>query len=112
MARRTGARTRAWHRQPRARDRAWTAMRVLRRFSLPDLAATAEIGLDNARKYCIGLCRAGYLRIVQPKANGRKGGHQVYQLVRDTGPHAPRLQSDGNTYDPNEHRVFQGGIRQ
>jgi len=112
MARRTGARTRTWHRQRRARDKAWDVIRVMRRFTLPELVAAAEIGPDNARKYCAGLRASGYLRVVQPKANGRKGGHLVYQLVRDTGPHAPRLQSDGTTYDPNLHRVYPGGIRQ
>ena len=112
MARLNGARSRVWNRLPRARDRAWQSMRILRRFSLPDLMATAEVGQDNARKYVRGLARAGYLRVVKAKANGHKGGHAVYQLVRDTGPRAPRLQKDGSTYDPNEHRTYEGGLKQ
>lgn len=112
MARLPQARTRVWNRQPRARDRAWQSMRILRQFCLPDLVATAEIGGDNARKYIVGLRQSGYLIIARPKAEGRKGGHEFYRLVRDTGPKAPRLQSDGNTYDPNTHQVYSGGLAQ
>lgn len=112
MARRPGAKTRVWKRQPRARDRAWQSMRILRRFTLPDLCATAEIGLENAKKYMGGLWRAGYLRRIQECRSGHKGGHAVWMLVRDTGPQAPRLQRDGGTYDPNLHQVFEGGLQQ
>ncbi len=112
MARLHGARSRVFNRQPRARDRAWQSMRILRQFSLPDLMATAEIGKDNARKYIIGLRRAGYLVLARQKDDGRKGGHEIYRLVRDNGPKAPRLQTDGNTYDPNTHQVYTGGLAQ
>lgn len=112
MARRKGARNRVWKRTPRARDRAWQSMRILRQFSVPDLVATAEIGRDNAHKYVRGLRRAGYLRVVREKREGVTGGHEAYMLVRDTGPKAPRLQTDGNTYDPNEHQVYEGGLAQ
>ena len=109
MARSQGAHTRVFHRQPKARDRAWQSMRILRTFTQPDLAATAEIGMANVKKYVNGLVKSGYLRVVRERDSGRKGGHAVYRLVRDTGPKAPRLQSDGNTYDPNEHQVYSGG---
>lgn len=112
MPRLNGCRTRTWHRLPRARDRAWQSMRMLRSFTLPDLMATAEIGYDNAKRYVAGLERSGYIRRAVDKRNGRKGGHVVWMLVRNTGPQAPRLQSDGNTYDPNEHQIYEGGIRQ
>lgn len=112
MPRTTGSRNRVYIRQPRARDRAWQSIRIMRCFALPDLVATAEIGEDNAKKFVRGLERAGYLKRVQEKRNGHKGGHVVYRLVRDTGPHTPRLQTDGRTYDTNEHNVIDGGIRQ
>jgi hypothetical protein len=112
MARGLGARTRLFHRVPRARDRAWQSIRILRQFTLSDLVATAEIGRDNARKFVTGLCRAGYVRLAQPKRNGHRGGHAVFRLARDTGPHAPRLQSDGRTYDTNQHVAHEGGVRQ
>lgn len=112
MPRRKGDATRLFNRQPRARDRAWQSMRILRRFSLPDLNSTAEIGANNAKKYVTGLTRSGYLRCVREKQNGHKDGHAIWLLIRDTGPHAPRLRSNGNTYDPNLHQEFEGGIKQ
>lgn len=112
MPRTQGAKTRIWKRQPRARDRIWQSMRILRRFTLPDLCATAESGHANAKKYVIGLERSGYLRRIQERRSGYKGAYVVWMLTRDTGPQAPRLQTDGNTYDPNLHQVFQGGIEQ
>lgn len=112
MARLEGARTRVMKRNPRARDRAWQSIRILRVFSLPDLVATAEIGEDNANKYVRGLERAGYLLRVREKRNGCKGGYAVWRLMRDTGPVAPRLQTNGATYDVNEHELREGGISQ
>lgn len=112
MGNRVGGHHRIWNRQPVARDRIWQSMRVLRRFTQPELEATAEAGRDNVRKYVRGLVYAGYLRIDKPKQEGRKGGHPIYQLVRDTGPRAPRLQSDGSTWDPNAHSIVEGGIAQ
>lgn len=112
MARPINSRTRVWNRKPKARDRAWQSMRILRRFDVPSLSSTAEIGVANAGKYLRGLLRSGYIRIIKPKSEGRKGGHACYQLIRDTGPKAPRLQSNGDTYDPNEHKVYPGGLSQ
>ncbi|MEJ1358304.1 MAG: hypothetical protein RPU42_14450 [Candidatus Sedimenticola sp. (ex Thyasira tokunagai)] len=112
MARLKGSRGRVWNRQPIARDRAWQSMRILPHFSVPELMATAEIGNENARKYIKGLLQSGYLVIARKKQNGRKGGHEAYRLIRNTGPRAPRLQTDGNTYDPNEHKVYDGGLAQ
>lgn len=87
-------------------------MRVMRRFSMPDLISTAEITKSNIKKYVGGLRRAAYIVIDRPRISGKKGGFEIYRLIRDTGPKAPRLQSDGNTYDPNEHKVYEGGTKQ
>lgn len=87
-------------------------MRILRTFTVPDLTATADASETNTVKYVRGLYRAGYLRCVRQKDSGRRGGHPVYRLVRDTGPLAPRLQRDGTTYDPNRHQVVEGGLKQ
>jgi hypothetical protein len=107
MARLPAARTRVLHRRPRARDRVWTSMRVLRRFTIPDLSATAECHRDNVRKFLKTLTGAGYLRVVAPRRSGVKGGYQVWMLIRNTGPVAPRLQSDGRLFDPNLHVVVE-----
>lgn len=78
-------------RSNQGRSRMWQAMRVLRRFTAPDLIATAEVGDSAAAKYVRYLLRAGYLRCVVAKVNGRTGGHAHYRLVKDTGPFAPRV---------------------
>jgi hypothetical protein len=83
-------------------------MRILRWFNIPDLVATAGINESNADQYVRGLTGAGYLRIVHLKDNGRKGGHAVYQLLRNTGPSAPRLRTDGWVYDINTSEIHQG----
>lgn len=107
MPRTTGARQRTWTRAT-GRTRLWQSMRIMRQFSLPDLVATAEVNSDNARKYVGALTRAGICRVSREKRNGYKGGHQVWFLVRDLGPHAPTIQTDGGVWDPNAHTVYRG----
>jgi hypothetical protein len=85
-------------------------MRILRLFTVADLAATAEIQPRNARAYLRRLESAGYLRLARAARNGHPGGHAVWRLIRDTGPHAPRLQRDGATWDPNTRAVHPGGL--
>jgi len=98
-------------RTPRVRDRVWQSMRIMRTFTMPDLAATADASYDNVKKYVRGLEIAGIVRMVR-RPTGRMGGHAVYHLVRDIGPHAPRLRIDGTTYDPNACQAMPGGIDQ
>lgn len=93
-----------------ARDRIWQSMRILRRFSLPDLVATAEAGDNNCLKYTRGLSAAGIVRLIKPKDEGKKGGHIQWALVRDLGPKSPRLRADGTTFDPNTGAVYDGGL--
>lgn len=112
MARLAGARTRVLRRQPIARDRVWFSMRALRRFTLPMLQETAEANRSNCLKFALALERAGILRRVVDRKSGHKGGHVLWQLVRDLGPIAPRLQKDGRTFDPNGHQVLDGGLKQ
>lgn len=83
-----------------ARQRMWQSMRVLKRFSVADLVATAETPANSANHYVRALRRAGYLRCVQPVQSGRTAGHARYQLMRDTGPCAPRIGKDA-VRDPN-----------
>jgi len=82
-------------------------MRILRRFSAPEIISTAESTHTNVMKYLRGLRKAGIVRVAREKINGAKGGHAIYQLVRDLGPIAPRLQSDRNVFDPNSHTTLQ-----
>jgi hypothetical protein len=101
MSRTKNAGTHCKERKPRARDRAWQSMRILRMFTLPDLIATAEIGESNVMAYVARLERSGYLRCIQPRQSGRKGGHASWRLIRNSGPYAPRLTRAGAVFDPN-----------
>lgn len=83
-----------------ARTRLWRSMQMLPQFSLGDLELTAEAGRSHVTKYARALLKAGYLRQVSAKRNGERGGHAVYMLARNTGPHAPRI-TNGGLLDPN-----------
>jgi hypothetical protein len=74
-----------------AHQRIWAAMRILKQFTIPELAATAEAGKNNVEFYTLGLARDGYLRIVRPRVPGVKAGSAIYALINDSGPVAPRV---------------------
>ena len=72
------------------RLRLWQAMRIMRQFSTPDLAATCE--LKNPRvalAYISALRRAGYVRTSQPM----RAFHvpATHTLIRDSGPACPAI---------------------
>lgn len=83
------------------RYRAWQAMRIMRRFTIPDIAATADISISSATKYISALLAAGYLRIVLAKRTGVAGGYPVYAMIRNSGPRHPVIRSCGIVFDPN-----------
>jgi len=72
------------------RERIWQSIRILRRFTLNDLVATAEVTYDMARIYVALLRRAGLVSVVTPHGN-KAGSWAVYRLVRDAGPVSPTL---------------------
>lgn len=88
------------NRRNSARNQAWASMRVMRRFNAPDIQTTAGLARSNARKYIAALVRHGYLRLLS-KTRFEAGSYNTYLLVRDTGPKAPILRSDGSLFDPN-----------
>ena len=95
-----------------SRYKAWQTMRLYKKrghvFALAELAATdPKLKADNIKVYCRGLVRHGYLQIVVAKANGRRGGHALYRLERDTGPRPPRLHQNGGLFDPNLDMVLE-----
>ncbi|MDQ6957207.1 MAG: hypothetical protein Q9M21_08425 [Mariprofundaceae bacterium] len=71
------------------RQRAWKAMRIMTQWTLGDIESTAEISRANAESFVYALVKAGYVRRIQPKKNGVKGGYAVYRLVKNTGPRCP-----------------------
>lgn len=104
MARTPGAFCKA-RQHGEARAKAWQAMRVMRRFTVTDLVTTSGIGEDNCSKYVRRLARAKFLRLSKARACGVPGSCHVWLLVRDSGPRAPILRTDGTVYDPNTRTV-------
>ncbi|MDO8431768.1 MAG: hypothetical protein Q7S58_05090 [Candidatus Binatus sp.] len=88
--------------KPNARDLIWRAMRILRSFTISDLAATSDASIANVWKYLGALVAAGYAR-KRREADSNRGfaGQAVFTLARDTGPLAPKRAADGSIYDPN-----------
>jgi hypothetical protein len=89
------------------RARAWQSMRILRRFSRPQVQTTvAGLSQTNADKYIRALLRAGYLRVAQEHVSGRPGSYLIFQLVRDTGPLCPVCWKNGQVYDQNNKQTY------
>ena len=89
--------------QGQGRQQMWNAMRILKDFSVTDLAFNAstddhKVAPAEAQKYCAALCKAGYLV-------GR--ANQRFSLINAmwTGPHPPQIQRTKQVYDPHLKRV-------
>lgn len=76
-------------RQGTGRQKVWQSMRILRRFTLPDLLRTTGERLDNTRKYVTNLTRHGYLRDCGGWLRGEKGSFKSWALVINHGPSHP-----------------------
>ncbi|SOD42296.1 hypothetical protein [Nitrosovibrio sp. Nv4] len=94
------------------RSRVWRAIRIRRKFSIPDLEMLVAQGgerdiASNIRKYLHGLERAGYLMKLPRREAGTaltSNGFARWWLPddKDTGPRAPVLSvAKGTVYDPN-----------
>ena len=65
-----------------------------------------EAHRDEILRYVRALRRVGYVRQVGETRDPLDTGARtriapVYELVVDTGPHAPRARTDGTVWDPN-----------
>jgi len=95
------------------RQRAWSAMRLRRRFGLADIITLAARDGDsdpdsNLRRWLGALERAGYVATLSTRAgaHGRfSRGTKVFRLLRDTGPLAPAIRQGGAIYDHNLREV-------
>lgn len=93
------------------RQRAWTAIRMQRKFTVPDLMIAATIGNEsdpenNLQRYVSGLAKAGVVRKLRGNVPGTaisSPGFQRYALVQDLGDVAPTLRRAA-IYDHNANR--------
>jgi hypothetical protein len=98
-------------RAPVARTRIWRSMRVMRRFTIADLAATAEAGLQNTHTYVVDLVNGGYIRKLKMEVPKRGvEGRAIFALIKDTGPFAPSYRkATREIIDPNVAGAGAGG---
>lgn len=72
------------------RRQIWRSMRILRRFTQPDLLRTVpNATMNNVKKYVHMLTCHGYLCKDGTMISGRLGEFQMYRLVRNNGPIHP-----------------------
>lgn len=90
--------------QGRGRRQMWQAMRVLRRWTIRELLATAStdevrIAASEAATYCLRLHQAGYLL---------REATDAYRLIpaRATGPNPPQTLRDGRIRDANTGEIY------
>ena len=111
MARLPGARSQRRTKYD-AQAKLWAAMRILRRFTLPELVTVTAVNYDHTRKFLKRLDQAGYVRKLAANDNGRAGSFAVFCLYRDTGPKPPIIGIDGVAYDQNLHRHMEAAYKQ
>lgn len=90
-----------------ARDLAWTAIRIHKRFTSANIASTTGVRRDNLKHYLKALRLAGYIRIERPTQSGKSMGHAVWRLTRDTGPKHPLPRRDqSGVWDQNQQILY------
>lgn len=71
------------------RRKIWQSMRIMRRFTIPDLCRTAGTRRSNTRKFLLRLVVHGYAAPFGTFTGGRAGEYQSWRIVKDTGPDYP-----------------------
>ena len=71
------------------RRKVWQSMRIMRRFTTPDLCRTASATESNVRKFVRRLAIHGYVAVQTKNQSGFAGSRTVWRLVRDVGPDYP-----------------------
>ena len=72
------------------RHKIWQSMRVLRRFTGPDLCRTSGAKNNNVMKFTRALEEHGYVAAFGGYVGGgRAGEYKGWRLVRDVGPDYP-----------------------
>jgi len=96
------------------RQRAWAAMRMCGKFTIPQIVQLASEGQrhphDNLHTWFRALERAGYLRRLPVRERGTAPGSNGFirwMLMLDTGPGAPMVRNDGTVVDRNTGEVFE-----
>lgn len=75
--------------RPVVRQRCWNSIRVLKKFSIADVATGADCSYSQASLYLTRLRRAGFIRCVQSPRADVAGVSALLFLQYDSGPKAP-----------------------
>jgi len=75
--------------RPSVRQRCWNSVRVLKKFSIADVATGADCSFSQASMYLMRLRRAGFVRCVQSPRADVAGVSALLFLQYDSGPKAP-----------------------
>jgi site-specific DNA-methyltransferase (adenine-specific) len=86
--------------------RAWTSMRILCTFSLPQIVICSEIEQSIAEEFVYQLYQIGYLQLVECCNKNLIGSENVYRLCINSGPLAPFICADGIVYDLNSRKFY------
>ncbi|MGL0958510.1 hypothetical protein ACSTD9_03450 [Vibrio vulnificus] len=85
------------------KQKMWQSMRIMRFFTPSDIAQTAEVSVEYATTFINVLRRAGYIK----RQNDATGQFAPHQLLRNTGPHAPRhWRKERQVYDLNREVIY------
>lgn len=96
-------------------QRAWSAMRLRGRFTIPDIVVLAANETDrkpeqSLQRFFHRLVGAGYLVLLPTRVPGQaetSNGHRQWRLVRDTGERSPRWLDRQRAFkDFNTREVF------
>lgn len=66
------------------RDKVWMSIRILRRFSLPDVLRTSGAKYHNAKNFLRCLVIHGYVAKDGKWLPGKPGLYKVYRLVKES----------------------------
>ncbi len=75
--------------KPGMRRKIWQSMRIMRRFTIPDLCRTTGAKRNNTKKFIWALAEHGYVAPFGNYVSGRPGIFKPWRLVRDIGPDYP-----------------------
>ncbi len=86
------------------KQKMWQSMRIMRVFTISDIAQTAEVTTAYAMTFINTLRRAGYIK----RQAGDSGVFATHQLLRNSGVHAPRHWTmEGKVFDVNRGELYE-----
>lgn len=91
-------------------NRIWRVARILRQFSIAELASAAEVSAQQCHGYLHRLSQGQFVVCLNPKGSRPLMEHAIYRLARDTGPIAPFVvgnkKSRSKLFDANKNEFI------